>query len=184
MERSTHTLAVKSQNWFVEALFQLIQQKTFEEITISELCKQANLDRRTFYRNFKDKNDVLLFYFFTLEDEYLAVLKRIQERTFYTLAKVYFEFWACHLEFLKTAQSDPSLFAMLIQMLNSFMPSVYAQASGRISKELQYNISFVTGGFHNVLIHWISSGFQESPEKMAAAISEMFDDTISYWPDI
>lgn len=98
LERSTHTLAVKSQGWFVQALFQLIQQKPFEKITISELCKKACLDRCTFYRNFKNKNDVLLFYVTSLQDEYLSLLKSIQDRTFYTLAKVSFEFWTCHLE--------------------------------------------------------------------------------------
>lgn len=184
MERSTHTLAVKSQKWFVEALFQLVQKKPLDEITISELCKKARLDRRTFYRNFKDKHDVLFYYFSSLQVEYLTMLKSIQERTFYTLAKVYFEFWSCHLEFLKTAQKDQSLFAMLIQMLNSFMPMVYEQTCGSIEKELQYNIAFVTGGFHNVLIRWISSGFVEDPEELAAIVSEMFKDSISYWPDI
>lgn len=147
MEGSTHTLAVKSQGWFVQALFQLIQQKPFEKITISELCKKACLDRRTFYRNFKDKNDVMLFYFTSLQDEYLSLLKSIQDRTFYTLAKVSFEFWTCHLEFLKTAQSDQSLFAMLIPVLNRFIPMVYAPANGNISQELQYNIVFITGGY-------------------------------------
>lgn len=184
MNRSTHILAVKSQKWFVEALFQLIQKKPFEEVTISELCRKANLDRRTFYRNFKDKNDVLFYYFTTLEDEYLAMLKGIEERTFYTLARAYFKFWVCHLEFLKTAQRDQSLFAMLIQTLNGFMPMVYAQSTGSISKELQYNIDFVTGGFQNVLIRWILDGFEESPEELAAIVSGMFRESISYWPDI
>lgn len=184
MNRSSHTLAVKSQKWLVEALFQLMQKKHFEEITISELCRKANLDRRTFYRNFKDKNDVLLYYFTTLEEEYLVMLKGIRERTFYTLARAHFEFWSRHLEFLKTAHSDQTLYAMLIQTLNSFMPEIYAQETGSISRQLQYNIDFVTGGFQNVLIRWISAGFQETPEELAAIVSGMFRESISYWPKL
>lgn len=182
MERSTHTLAVKSQKWLVDALLSLIQKKPYEEISISELCKEAALDRRTFYRNFKDKADVLLFYFSNLQEKYLIALKEMPERTFYTLAKVHFEFWTCHLDFFKTAQSDQALNAALFQMLNTFIPAMYAEAGDSIPKELQYNISFVVGGFHNVLIQWISTGFHETAEEMAAIVSVMFKDTIAYWP--
>lgn len=184
MERSTHTLAVKSQKWLVEALLSLIQRKPYEEISISELCKEAGLDRRTFYRNFKDKNDVLLFYFSDLQEEYLAALQEMPERTFYTLAKVYFEFWTSYLEFFKTAQSDQTLNSALFQMLNAFMPAVYAGSDGSIPKELGYNIAFVVGGFHNSLIRWISTGFHETAEEMAAIVSDMFKDSISYWPEL
>lgn len=182
MERSTHTLAVKSQKWLVQALLTLIQQKPYEEISISELCKEAGVDRRTFYRNFKDKNDVLLFYFSDLQEKYLLALKEMPERTFYTLALVYFEFWNCHLDFFKTAQSDQALNAALFQTLNTFMPAIYSGADGSIPKELRYNIAFVVGGFHNALIQWISTGFHETAEEMAAIVSDMFKDTISYWP--
>lgn len=182
MQRSTHTLAVKSQKWLVEALLSLIQIMPYEEISISELCKKAELDRRTFYRNFKDKNDVLLFYFSALQEEYLLALKEMPERTFYTLAKVYFEFWTSHLDFFKTAQSDQVLNATLFQMLNSFIPTIYGDPDDGISKELRYNIAFVVGGFHNSLVQWISTGFHETAEEMAMIISDMFKDTISYWP--
>lgn len=182
MERSTHTLAVKSQKWLVQALLTLIQQKPYEEISISELCKEAGVDRRTFYRNFKDKNDVLLFYFSDLQEEYLLALKEMPERSFYSLAKVYFEFWTSRLDFFKTAQSDQALNAALFQTLNIFMPAVYSEADGSISKELRYNVSFVVGGFHNSMIQWITTGFHETAEEMAAIVSDMFKDTISYWP--
>ncbi|MEG2686691.1 MAG: TetR/AcrR family transcriptional regulator [Christensenellaceae bacterium] len=182
MERSTHTLAVKSQKWLVQALIALIQTKPYEEISISELCKEAGLDRRTFYRNFKDKTDVLLFYFSDLQEEYLLALKQMPERSFYSLALVYFEFWTSHLDFFKTAQYDQALNAALFQTLNTFMPAVYAEADGNIPRELRYNVSFVVGGFHNSMIQWITTGFHETAEEMAAIISGMFKGSISYWP--
>lgn len=184
MERSTHTLAVKSQKWLVQALLSLIQQKPYEEISISELCKAAELDRRTFYRNFKDKTDVLHFYFYGLQEEYLLALKKMPERSFYSLALVYFKFWTNHLNFFKAAQSDNALTAVLLQMLNSFVPGIYAGEDGSIPKELQYNIAFVAGGFHNTLIGWITTGYNETAEELAAIISDMFKDNISYWPVI
>lgn len=182
MERSTHTLAVKSQKWIVQALLTLIQKKPYEEITISEICIKAGLDRRTFYRNFKDKNDVLQFYFSDLQKEYKFALKTMPEHTFYTLALTFFEFWTFHLDFFKTTQNNQALNAALFQALNTVIPAIYATAGCGISNKLQFNIAFIVGGFHNSLIAWINTGFHESAEEMATIVSVMFKDNIPYWP--
>lgn len=44
-----------------EALLQLLDQKSFEEITISQLVKTAGVARSTFYRHFTDKLDFVRF---------------------------------------------------------------------------------------------------------------------------
>ncbi len=41
------------------ALMELMQEKPFEQITIKELCEQADLNRTTFYLHFNDQRDVL-----------------------------------------------------------------------------------------------------------------------------
>lgn len=182
MERSTHILARKSQTWFVEALLTMIQKKPYDEITISELCKKAQLDRRTFYRNFKDKDDVLQYYFDDLKLEYLQTIQKIKEKTFSSLADAYFSFWSSHLQFFKTAQKDQALISLLFQTINDFVPSVYVDGDGNLSKEMRYSIAFVVGGFHNVLLQWLMNEDDSNPEDMASIISYMFKDTISYWP--
>ena len=44
-----------------EALLQLLDQNSFEEITISQLVKTAGVARSTFYRHFTDKLDFVRF---------------------------------------------------------------------------------------------------------------------------
>lgn len=44
-----------------EALLQLLDQKSFKEITISQLVKTAGIARSTFYRHFTDKLDFVRF---------------------------------------------------------------------------------------------------------------------------
>lgn len=36
-----------------------MKEKSFDGITISEITKNADLDRTTFYRNFRSKEDIL-----------------------------------------------------------------------------------------------------------------------------
>ncbi|MGV8083363.1 MAG: TetR/AcrR family transcriptional regulator [Coriobacteriia bacterium] len=46
----------------VKALHELMRQKTYQHITINEICKQSDLSRQTFYRYFNDKLDIANWY--------------------------------------------------------------------------------------------------------------------------
>ncbi|WP_313093539.1 helix-turn-helix domain-containing protein [Streptococcus parasuis] len=43
----------------MEGLWELLEDKSFEKISVSELVERAGIDRVTFYRNFSNKEEVL-----------------------------------------------------------------------------------------------------------------------------
>ncbi|MDG4524456.1 TetR/AcrR family transcriptional regulator [Streptococcus suis] len=43
----------------VEGLWELLEDKSFEKISVSELVERAGIGRVTFYRNFSNKEEVL-----------------------------------------------------------------------------------------------------------------------------
>ncbi len=43
----------------VEGLWELLEDKSFEKIIVSELVERAGIDRVSFYRNFSNKEEVL-----------------------------------------------------------------------------------------------------------------------------
>ena len=44
-----------------------MKNKSFEEIKVSDVCKEAHINRSTFYNNFNDKYDLLFSLFHDLE---------------------------------------------------------------------------------------------------------------------
>lgn len=48
---------------FAEAIKQCMKKSTLDKITVMEICMMANLTRQTFYRHFKDKYDLVNWYF-------------------------------------------------------------------------------------------------------------------------
>ena len=54
---------------FKTMMFTLLSEKSFEEITVGELCKRANYPRATFYNYFEDKFDLLNYCWFCLTKE-------------------------------------------------------------------------------------------------------------------
>ncbi|MEI4367123.1 TetR/AcrR family transcriptional regulator [Streptococcus suis] len=48
-----------AQDYIQEALLQLIQQKEYDKITITDIAKRAGVTRISFYRNFESKDAIL-----------------------------------------------------------------------------------------------------------------------------
>lgn len=59
MKKSNNPSVIKSQQWLYDSLITLMKEKSFDSITIGEITKNADLDRTTFYRNFRSKEDIL-----------------------------------------------------------------------------------------------------------------------------
>ena len=54
-------VALSSQRQIAQALMQLIDEKPYQDITISELCKTAGISRQTFYTLFTSRENVVTF---------------------------------------------------------------------------------------------------------------------------
>lgn len=67
---------VKTKECIRSALFELMSEKRFEKITISEICVRARINRKTFYRHYTATADVIE----ELENEVLAEFSAVLRR--------------------------------------------------------------------------------------------------------
>lgn len=51
--------AIQTKNQIYDAFFELIQEESFEELTIGKICKKAKVSVGTFYHHYKTKNDIM-----------------------------------------------------------------------------------------------------------------------------
>ena len=70
-ERNMNASAVKSQEMITKALLDLMRDKPYSEITISEIADRANRVRRTFYAHFNSKEEVLECYIDEIIEDYM-----------------------------------------------------------------------------------------------------------------
>lgn len=63
MNQMPSKTAQQSKSWLTHSLLELMKEKSFSDITITEIAEKAQLDRRTFYRHFQSKKDILDRYF-------------------------------------------------------------------------------------------------------------------------
>jgi AcrR family transcriptional regulator len=55
-----------------QALLDAIQEKDYEQITVEEICRRADIGRGTFYLHYKDKEELLLDVFTELVEDRMA----------------------------------------------------------------------------------------------------------------
>lgn len=64
--------ALQSQKQTADAMMELLNEKPFSQITISELCREAGISRQTFYSLFTNRENVMVF---TLQEQYCEGLE-------------------------------------------------------------------------------------------------------------
>ena len=84
---SNNPIAIQSKKWIIDALLELMSRKAYHLITVREISSKALIDRRTFYRHFECKDDVLRLVNDDITTEYLNSIKGIAPTDTYTITK-------------------------------------------------------------------------------------------------
>lgn len=174
-------ISVQSKEWIVEALLKLLEQKPYDKITITEIVAEAQLARRTFYRNFNSKEDVLDLYIQKLVVQYIRLLKKEKVLNVYNGARVFFNFWKGHIDFL-TLMDKNNLLYMILQKYSSYLPTIHklVKADKKYENDeiLEYVLTFSAGGFSNMLIKWVNDGAKKSIDEMASLVSRILNENL------
>ena len=159
------------------ALSQLLKEKSFSSITVSELTKKAGVSRMTYYRNYSSKEDIFEAY---LEDALIFYDKDIQalpiKGNYYDVSNLthYFTYVKKHHEFLD------NLFKcgyghFFLNAIDQYV--MYRWKKEDDSLDHIYRLHAFSGALYNSYIHWSLGGARESPEEMAKALRLVFADT-------
>ena len=171
MEKKENPQTVRSKEWLLDALLQIMKEKSYREITIKELTKRAGLDRKTFYRHFKNKDEILEMPIKTAFNEYFTKLQCLQELTLYDAFRIYFELCIKNKATLILLNSQ----GLMVVVLKKFSEYVPALNDVLLAAPVYRNISswesaYIAGGIWNITSLWVNNGAKESAEEMAKII--------------
>ena len=174
MLQSVNPTAQQSQRWIIEALLELMGNTEYDKISVSEICRKADLDRRTFYRNFDSKNDVLEQHITILSEEYLKIYAVIDNPNSYNAAKIFFEFWSQHLDFIRNIKSC-GMSDFIFHRFEKFTMEHTELLIGEGVQKLpvDYVFAYRIGGYWNVMLTWATSEVVLPPDEMASIISQI-----------
>lgn len=151
-----------------QGFLRALSEQAYDKITLTDLCRQLNVPRKTFYRYFPTKEDCLLSLIdHTLSDCNDIALKgwngngKLDE----TVQLRFFRFWKEH-HLLLDAIRDNGFRYLLLERTTAIVDRMKenTQTESFARDQLEY---FVAYGLMTTVLRWHHYGFQSSPEEMA-----------------
>ncbi len=178
-ETSTDLRVVKTRRTIKNALIELVAEKELSDITISELSKRAQINRKTFYRHYKAVPDVVT----ELENEILEKFSHILKRSNTSVLDVravlrgigelvdgqreYFQ---------KLLKFNPDLFGggkIKAMLKKALMVSLKNSRRACDEKTLSAVSEFVVSGVLSLYAEWFDGGCEGSSEFISVVAAKM-----------
>lgn len=155
----------------IEKVFiELLQTKEIQEITVSDICKNAELNRSTFYANFIDIYDLADKLRDKLESEFGELFAKRGDSASRGVDAVK----------MFTHIRDNQLFYKTYFKLgyeNQHQIFIYDTTEAQKhfgNKNMKYHIEFFRSGLNAIIKMWLESGCHETPEEMAEIIASEY----------
>ncbi|ALS00205.1 hypothetical protein ATZ33_02080 [Enterococcus silesiacus] len=167
----------ESKQWIVDSLLALMAEQNIQTITVQQIAEKSDLHRRTFYRHFTSKEDVLDYKIQQMMDNYIPLILTTPDLTESKIVQLHFNFLEEHIDFLKILKRN-NLFSYLLEKYNYYAPILYDRLSIQTTNpvELTFVSAFKAGGFWNVVSHWIDQENRLKPEEIAKLMEKFFSD--------
>ncbi|WP_409022044.1 TetR/AcrR family transcriptional regulator [Dellaglioa sp. P0083] len=161
-----------SKNLIIDSLIELLKIKSYQEITITEITKKAGVARLTFYRNFENKDAILLTRSDYLFDQFYAELKSNQaEISLKNIFKLAFNYWHNDSEFMDILIKNDIVY-LLEDSFYTYFEKILKDTPS-ISRLNNTQKTFILGGVLRTMLQWISSGSPATAEEVTADILEL-----------
>lgn len=164
-------------NQITKGLFSLLRKKPFSEITVTDIVKESNVARASYYRNFENKEQIIEAAMDSLRDELMRDIKYDDDENIFNQdnAGAGFEkaLTCCLVRKADLLTLYHNGFGSLIQQtFNRYIMEFAGNMS--INSVDRYKLYFISGAVTNVLIEWLNEGAKEPPREIAALCVSYF----------
>ena len=162
-----------TKNALAMALKQLMKTQGFDKISVSEICKECGMNRKSFYYHFRDKYDLVNWIFYV---DFLGTLQ----------VASYQNGWDALLELCEKFYSDRNFYleALKIEGQNSFHDYVIDTLRPLIiyftedvfsgGPERDFFYVFFADAFLHAILHWLQDDINMKPEEFVDNLREVF----------
>lgn len=169
----------RTYKFLTDALFELISEKPFGEISVTDICNRAMIHRTTFYKHFEDKYQLLQVTFLDEQHNFIEKCKSdgandTDPKFFYTrLVREMFQYVYENSDIFKKGVLHPYNHYLTDLLRNTIVSSLQDHFK---EDSLKYNISYsvpiplmaeyYAGSCISLLVWWLKNDLEISIDKM------------------
>ncbi len=177
--------AQRSAETIYNALVTLMNDQPYDTIKVSDIIRQADVGRSTFYRNFDEIDDILRMRCDQVFDEmvrYIAVYRQEQKTVDpWALLKPMLRYFYLHSSII-----DQLLKADRIGIMQAAFRKRSQPLQAQFARQMQVDevyAAYVAEVRFNVLIaivtHWVKTGKRQAPDELADTLKAMLNNMIT-----
>jgi len=177
---------VRTKSKLLETFKSLLCERSFEKISVQEICEAAGVKRATFYKHFEDKYAFLKYFVGSLRDSFdTRITKEIKPDA---TSAYYVEYIGAIVNFLAENEKmvknalESEVFFSLLEVIKE---KNYEDTCERLSKSVadgmvlsssvEITASMMTGAVANAIILWFKSGKKMSVNTLIKEVSGVIE---------
>lgn len=176
--------ALQSSQWIYDALKELMNEKSYETITVIDIVNKANIGRTTFYRNFKSIDDVLREKCTQTFEDFRNYCFQYYKNNFNedkTFLKPFLRYWYDNseiIELLIKANRENIIKEYLSKEIYYFLNIASITENTIISNHLNYFVEMRVSNSLSILTEWIKNNKNIPPDELAEIINSQVRESI------
>lgn len=177
MERENQRIAI-TKRLLKESILRLLKEKELDKISVSELCKEAQINRATFYRHYAIPRDVLM----DIQTDLFHQLKQQlpMPKTMVEFKPALYAFCAFLeqnselLRIIIRCNSDTDFLRFVSDVFQELWKELQMETYVQLSKEsVQLLTIYIAGGSYFILRSWMLGDIRKSSTEMADYIFDL-----------
>lgn len=178
MNTTNGKIAAESRQKMVRALLALMRQYDYTEITVTQIAQEARLSRKTFYRLFSDKDDILALFFEGLFQECFTQIKALRIRRYWDVVQLFFDFWEERKDLLALLRKN-HLLPRVLEQSYQYSMQIFEFVRSRetadsLSLPLPYLLAYSVGGMHCMLLKWVEEDMSIPSSELISTLKSGF----------
>ena len=169
----------RTKSWIFDALMLLMDEKPYDKITISDIAEKAGVARPTFYRNFNDKDEVILQYLGNSFNTELLSTEKVNKGDKPNNIVLTFDvtYMVKHQKNIKKILSTADVEARIYRELQIYTLTLIKSYKKLLSAEeyliCHYKICYQITGSLKVLFDWFINNMPMPIEKLVSMLNAM-----------
>ena len=191
MSKAEYRSSIRSKNLIKKALAKLIHTKDVSKITVSDIIREADISRGTFYAHYSDVNSVVE----QIESEELQKIIDFVNRfgvehvaeDVGTFIKMICEYLSNDMEYYRMLTQSNMLDSFIWRLVNVYydilLESIVSTGKHRDIDEANLYLLYITSAAKTVLVNWLSGEIKGTPDQIAERLGKLISLNQKYYDD-
>ena len=178
-------------SWILEAVLLLIDEKPYDNITVSDITKKAGIARQTFYRNYKDKDEVIIEYFKNIFSSESIAVENINDKNKFENILLTFniKYMIKHQKNLKKMmKSVGGIENLFMDRFNDWQEMLMKQGKKKMDSEMlliyRYKIYYQITGILRILLDWFKNDMPLPINDLVKLLNYFTIDTKTHYENV